>query len=122
MTATDFRDLLDPWVLFVAGGGRSGLRGTNPDQLLARSVPWVDCPTCQGKGRVVAFGEEYTGEVVACGTTQCPTCTGTGKATVAQLLAWGQAVAQTDPEDWIEFGDQRSAVTGYRSRILGVQP
>jgi len=43
MTATTFRDLLDPWTLFVAGDGHSGLRVANPDT--EQVVAW-QCPEC----------------------------------------------------------------------------
>lgn len=114
MTATNFRDLLNPVQQFRVNR-EVAVRYQPTVDILARPVPWVDCPTCKGEGVEFAGDEDDIGD-------GCPTCSGTGKATVAQLLAWGSAVAQTDPEDWIEFGDQRSAVDGYRNRILGVQP
>lgn len=42
---------------------------------LTRPIPG-GCDTCDGSGRIVAYGEEYTGEPIACGTVACPECTG----------------------------------------------
>ena len=140
MTATNFRDLLDPWALFVAGDGRSGLRVANADQLLARPVPWVDCPTCKGHGRVGCPGPGQSRartqmERDALGLRKgidycygmhmghpCPACNGTGKATVAQLLAWGSAVAEPIESPRFPGDDKYDDVADYRNQILGVQP
>ena len=115
MTATTFRDLLDPWTLFVADDGHPGLRVANPDEILARPVPWVDCPTCKGEGVEFAGDEDDIGD-------GCPTCSGTGKATVAQLLAWGQAIADPIDSHGLSGDDDYEAVVWYRNRILDVQP
>ena len=118
MTATTFRDLLDPWTLFVADDGHPGLRVANPDQLLAMPVPWVDCPTCDALGWV---GGPTPGATLVVADT-CPTCSGTGKATVAQLLAWGQAIADPIDSHGLSGDDDYEAVVWYRNRILDVQP
>ena len=51
------------------------------DDLLAARCDWITCPTCGG------------GMVVAGCFDPCPDCDGTGHPTVAQVLAWGEAVA-----------------------------
>ena len=110
MTATNFRDLLDRQRPVETDSGFHLLRAALPEDLLARPVPWVDCPTCDGEVLLPGkFG------VDPLGLKLCPACHGTGKATVAQLLAWGSAVAQ-DPSDPDEI------VEDWRNRILGVQP
>lgn len=117
MTANNFRDLLDPWTLFVADDGHSGLRVANPDDLLALPAPWVDCPTCDALGWVGGPTPDGTGTA-----DTCPACSGTGHATVAQLLAWGTAVAQDLTSEWRDHDFPFDAVDDYRNRILGVQP
>ena len=119
MTANNFRDLLDPWTLFVADDGHSGLRVANPDDLLALPAPWVDCPTCDALGWV--GGPTGDTEVVA-DIPWCPTCSGTGHPTVAQLLAWGSAVADPIDSPGLSGDDDYEAVVWYRNRILDVQP
>lgn len=119
MTATNFRELLDSYVRFTADDEYPGLRIAEAAEILARPVPWVDCPTCHGEGVEFAGDEDDIGD-------GCPACTGTGKATVAQLLAWGQAAAQP-LTDWgnyhLGFGDPAvDAVEDWRNRILDTLP
>ena len=87
---------------------------------LRMQVPWVDCPTCAAKGFDPITAND-------CGTglieyLTCPTCSGTGKATVAQLLAWGQAIADPIDSHGLSGDDDYEAVVWYRNRILDVQP
>lgn len=115
MTATNFRDLLGPIEHFKASDGMWSTRILDADDLLARPVPWVDCPTCNGEGVEFAGDEDGIGD-------GCPACTGTGKATVAQLLAWGSAVAEPIESPRFPGDDKYDDVADYRNRILGVQP
>lgn len=152
MTATNFRDLLAEAVarsFYVMQGGLD--EETQPvvpntvdhqvaHNLLARPVPWVDCPACKGSGRIGCPGPSGGGartqrERDALGLRKgidycygmhmghpCPTCSGTGKATVAQLLAWGQAIADPIDSHGLSGDDDYEAVVWYRNRILDVQP
>lgn len=127
MTATNFRDLLAEAVarsFYVMQGGLD--EETQPvvpntvdhqvaHNLLARPVPWVDCPTCKGEGVEFAGDEDDIGD-------GCPTCSGTGKATVAQLLAWGSAVAEPIESPRFPGDDKYDDVVWYHNRILDVQP
>lgn len=122
MTANNFRDLLDPWTLFVADDGHSGLRVANPDDLLALPVPWVDCPTCCQAPHPRKRGCKFTPRNMMVGWSPCPACHGTGKATVAQLLAWGQAAAQPLTSEWCDHDFPFEAVDDYRNRILDTLP
>lgn len=133
MTATNFRDLLAGW---LSGDPRFGpVPGDYADADDILALPAIDCPTCKGHGRVGCPGRHDRAhtqmERDALGRRKsinyyyemhmghpCPTCTGTGKATVAQLLAWGQAVATNDPgSDDPEYPEDADT---YRNRILGV--
>ena len=114
VTATNFQDLLNPAEHFKASDGMWSTRILDADEILARPVPWVDCPTCNGHQRIRCPGPSGGGahtqrERDALGLRKgidycygmhlghpCPTCAGTGKATVAQLLAIGAAVLTAD--------------------------
>ena len=97
VTATNFQDLLNPAEHFKASDGMWSTRILDADEILARPVPWVDCPTCDALGWV--GGPTGDTEVVA-DIPWCLTCTGTGKA----------------------GDDDYEAVVWYRNRILDVQP
>ena len=122
MTATNFQDLharASARSFYAMSGGLPDAITSDPDagdhqlafDILRTPVPWVDCPTCKGEGVEFAGDEDDIGD-------GCPTCAGTGKATVAQLLAWGSAIARIDPRYWPEYGSANT----YRNRILGEQP
>jgi len=117
VTATNFQDLLNPAEHFKASDGMWSTRILDADEILARPVPWVDCPTCDALGWVGG----PTGATLVVADT-CPTCSGTGKATVAQLLAWGQAIADPIDSHGLSGDDDYEAVVWYRNRILDVQP
>ena len=138
MTATNFRDLLAGW---LSGDPRFGpVLGdySDADEILA--IPAIDCPTCKGSGRIGCPGPSGGGartqrERDALGLRKgidycygmhmghpCPACTGTGKATVAQLLAWGSAVAEPIESPRFPGDDKYDDVADYRNQILGVQP
>lgn len=126
MTATNFRDLLAGW---LSGDPRFGpVPGdySDADEILALPVPWVDCPTCCQAPHPRKRGCKFTPRNMMVGWSPCPACHGTGKATVAQLLAWGQAAAQPIT-DWgnyhLGFGDPAvDAVEDWRNRILDTRP
>ena len=118
MTANNFRELLAGWLFSALDINPWSLALIGADQLLACSA--IDCPTCAAKGFDPITAND-------CGTglieyLTCPTCSGTGKATVAQLLAWGSAVAQPLTSEWRDHDFPFDAVDDYRNRILGVQP
>ena len=122
MTATDFRELLAGW---LSGDPRFGpVPGdySDADEILA--LPAIDCPTCCQAPHPRKRGCKFTPRNMMVGWSPCPACHGTGKATVAQLLAWGSAVAQTDPgqEDWSAYYLAYEAIADYRNRILDTQP
>lgn len=127
MTATNFQDLharASARSFYAMSGGLPDAITSDPDagdhqlafDILRTPVPWVDCPTCKGDREVVVT-QDGMGETIHC-HVQCPACAGTGKATVAQLLAWGSAIARIDPRYWPEYGSANT----YRNRILGEQP
>lgn len=118
MTATDFRDLLAGW---LSGDPRfATLPGdySDADEILARPVPWVDCPTCDALGWVGGPTPDGTGTA-----DTCPACTGTGKATVAQLLAWGSAVATNKRSamgiDWMNGHELNEAIPPAYTEWIG---
>ena len=75
------------------------------DDLLAARCDWIACPTCGG------------GLVVAGCFDPCPDCDGTGHPTVAQVLAWGEAVATAMPAPSIEGMIAPVYMEGYNQRL-----
>lgn len=133
----NFRDLLNPYVHFTADDGYPALRIAEPDEILARRVVEIACPTCQGRKRVGCPGPGHDRahtqkERDALGLRKgidycygmhmghpCPACDGTGLPSVAQLLSWGQAVAEADPylERW--GGDDLSSnIIDFHAQLL----
>lgn len=117
MTATNFRDLVDPIERFKAGDGVWSIRFRTAEELLALSVPWVDCPTCDALGWIGGPTPDGTDPA-----DTCPACSGTGTPSIAQLLAWGQAVADPIDSPGLSGAPDYEAVVWYRNRILGEQP
>ena len=100
MTTDQFRDLLISY--------------DNADDQLAARCDWLACPTCDGEGVEFLGDDDDIGDA-------CPDCGGTGHPSVAQVLAWGEAVATAPhvpgsgglvPASWAE---------GYNARLTDIR-
>ena len=84
------------------------------DDLLAARCDWIACPTCGGSGRTARpMGPMLRGMFL----DPCPDCDGTGHPTVAQVLAWGEAVATAMPAPSIEGMIAPVYMEGYQDRL-----
>ena len=105
MSTEQFRDLI------VGRGFNADL---HPNHILAARCDWIACPTCDGEGVEFLGDDDDIGDA-------CPDCDGTGHPTVAQVLAWGEAVATAPhvpgsgglvPASWAE---------GYNARLTDIR-
>ena len=105
MSTEQFRDLI------VGRGFNADL---HPNHILAARCDWIACPTCGGSGRTARpMGPMLRGMFL----DPCPDCDGTGHPTVAQVLAWGEAVATAMPAPSIEGMIAPVYMEGYNQRL-----